>query len=213
MKLLLGILSVLGATAYGSALVRLYDPAMFEAPQVRAASIGLAAGGLLWLALGRKLRFFGVFEHELTHLVFGLLMFQKPRSFYASEYRGSVTSDRGNFLDGLAPYFFPTYSYLLLALYPALRPEALKFFYPVLGLLTGYHVVSNLGEFKPAESDIRKYGVAFSLLFCAFAGILTLGFLMAFVKSGPGGGLQFIKSGPSELVRIAGHLRRTLGPL
>jgi hypothetical protein len=168
---------------------------LFEIPQFKAAFIGFVAGAGLWLVLGRRLNFFSVFEHELTHLIFSLLMFQRPSSFYASEKRGHVACDRGNFIDGLAPYFFPTFSYILLALYPLLKPSAHTVFFPLLGFLTGYHIVSNIAEFKPRESDIRKCGTLFSFVFCLFAGIVTFGFLLAFVTGGFGGGLRFLLRG------------------
>jgi hypothetical protein len=187
--------SIMGFIAYGLATVSLCRSSLFDDTRFTAALVGFAAGAVIWLILGRRLVFFSVFEHELTHLVFSIFMFQKPRSFYASERRGHVSCDRGNFIDGLAPYYFPTFSYLLLALYPLLRPSAYMVFFPALGLTTGYHFVSNIGEFKPSESDIRRYGVGFSFVFCLFAGTLTLGFLLAFTAGGFGGAITFIKAG------------------
>lgn len=187
--------SILGFLAYGLAVFSLCRSSLFDDTRFTAAFVGFTAGAFIWLILGRRLVFFSVFEHEFTHLVFSILMFQKPRSFYASERQGHVSCDRGNFIDGLAPYYFPTFSYLLLAFYPLLRPSAYMVFFPALGLTTGYHLVSNIGEFKPGESDIRRYGVGFSLVFCLFAGTLTLGFLLAFTAGGFGGAVAFIKAG------------------
>jgi hypothetical protein len=210
-KTIIGTAAAIGSVAYGKALIDWYDPSVFAVPHVRAAAISMAAGALIWLIIGRWLRFFAVFEHELTHLIFSVLMFQRPRSFYASDQRGHVASDRGNFLDELAPYFFPTYSYMLLAIYPVLRPSAYPYFYPALGFLTGYHIISNLGEFKPREYDIRCCGLAFSFMFCLFAGILTLGFIIAFIPGGFSGGVDFLRAGAEEavgLLRLAGELAR-----
>jgi hypothetical protein len=195
MKTAIVVLSLLGSAAYGVALFDLFDAHLLEIQAFRATLVGFVAGTGIWLLLSRRLNFFSVFEHEITHLVFSLIMFQRPRSFYASDRRGHVTCDRGNFIDGLAPYFFPTFSYILLAFYPLLRHEAQSCFFPFLGLLTGYHLVSNIAEFKPAESDIRRYGIGFSLVFCIFAGLVTFGFILAFVLGGFGGGLRFIMAG------------------
>jgi hypothetical protein len=192
---IVAIVSLVGLVGYSVVFVSLCTSGLFEIDNFRAAFLGLLIGVGLWIILGRRLNFFSVFEHELTHLIFSLVMFQKPRSFYASERRGHVTCERGNFIDGLAPYYFPTFSYLILALYPLLKPTAHPYFFPVLGFTTGYHIVSNIAEFKPRESDIRRYGVAFSLVFCLFAGVLTVGFLLGFVKEGFGGGLDFIAAG------------------
>jgi hypothetical protein len=201
-KLLLGVISLVGAIAYGMAITGMYDSGLFEVPQFKAAFIGFAAGALVWLVLSRKLAFFATFEHELTHLIFSILMFQRPRSFYASERKGHVASDSGNFVDGLAPYFFPTFSYVLLGIYPLLRSSAQTVFYPLLGFFTGFHLVSNIMEFEPRQSDIRKAGLVFSFLFCAFAGAVAFGFIAAFVIGGFRGGLDFLMIGAQNVADV-----------
>jgi hypothetical protein len=198
MKIVIGIISVVGSMAYGKAVWGLLDPSLLEVPQVRAALLGFLIGATAWALLGRKLAFFGVFEHELTHLVFGLIMFQRPRSFYASERRGHVTSQGGNFVDNLAPYYFPTFSYMLLAVFPLLKPGAHPYFYSLLGLVTGYHLVSNVAEFGFRHSDIRRSGPLFSLVFCIFAAVMAFGFLTAFIIGNFRGGLDFLAAGVSH---------------
>lgn len=201
-KLLLGVISLVGVIAYGTAIAGMYDSGLFEVPQFRAAFIGFVAGALLWLILSRKLAFFATFEHELTHLIFSILMFQRPRSFYASERKGHVACESGNFLDGLAPYFFPTFSYVLIGVYPLLRSSAHTVFYPLLGFFTGFHLVSNIMEFEPRQPDIRKGGLVFSFLFCTFAGAVTFGFIGAFVISGFRGGLDFLVIGAQNVTGV-----------
>jgi hypothetical protein len=198
MRFLIGMVSVIGAVSYGKAIWRLWDSSLLEVPQFRAAVLGFVIGAAVWVILGRKLAFFGVFEHEFTHLIFGLLMFQRPRSFYASENRGHVMTQGGNFIDRLAPYYFPTYSYMLLAVFPLLKPGAYRYFYSLLGLMTGYHLVSNIAEFGFRQSDIKSSGSLFSLVFCIFAAIVTFGFLTAFVVGGFRGGLDFLVTGTWE---------------
>jgi hypothetical protein len=194
-KRIVALVSLIGFAGYAVVFMSLCNSSLFETGNFRAAFLGLLVGAGVWLVLGKRLNFFGVFEHELTHLIFSLLMFQKPRSFYASERRGHVKCERGNFVDGLAPYYFPTFSYLMLVLYPLLKPTAHPYFFPVLGFTTGYHIVSNVAEFKPHESDVRRYGIGFSLVFCLFAGTLTVGFLLGFVRAGFTGGLEFLAAG------------------
>ena len=195
MKFILAIVSIIGSIAYGTAAWKLWDSSLLEMPQFRAALIGFLIGAAVWAVLGRKLGFFGVFEHEFTHLVFGLMMFQRPRSFYASVRRGHVTTEGSNFIDNLAPYYFPTFSYILLAVFPLLKPAAYSYFYPALGFVTGYHLVSNITEFSLRQSDIRRSGRVFSVIFCIFAGILAFGFVAAFVIRGFRGGLDFLVLG------------------
>ena len=198
MRVIIGVISVIGSIAYGTAILGLWDSGLLEAPQFKAALVGFLIGAAVWAVLGRKLGFFGVFEHELTHLIFGLIMFQRPRSFYASDRRGHVTTEGGNFIDNLAPYYFPTFSYVLLAVFPLLKPGAYPYFYPLLGLLTGYHLVSNITEFGLRQSDVRRSGPLFSVVFCIFAGVLTFGFVTAFIVGGFGGGIDFLAAGVRE---------------
>jgi hypothetical protein len=198
MKFIIGIVAVIGSIAYGTALWKLWDSSLLEVPVFRTALLGFVMGAAVWAILGRKLAFFGVFEHELTHLVFGLLMFQRPRSFYASDNRGHVMTEGGNFIDNLAPYYFPTFSYMLLAVFPLLKAGAYPYFYAVLGFVTGYHLVSNVTEFGFRQSDIRRTGALFSVVFCIFAGILAFGFVTAFVIAGFHGGLSFVIAGVRE---------------
>lgn len=202
------ILSVIGFAAYGMAAVSLYQPGLFDNSRFTAAFVGFIIGAGIWITMGKRLSFFSIFEHEFTHLIFSLLMLQKPRSFYASEKRGHVSCDRGNFIDGLAPYYFPTFSYVLLGVYPLLRPSAYPVFFPALGLTAGYHLVSNIGEFNPHESDIRRYGVTFSFFFCLFAGMLTLGFLFAFTADGFGGAVGYLVAGWREAGSILLYVAR-----
>jgi hypothetical protein len=198
MKLVIGVISVIGSIAYGTALWKLWDSALLELPQFRAALAGFLIGAAVWAILGRKLAFFGVFEHELTHLVFGLLMFQRPRSFYASDRRGHVTTEGGNFIDSLAPYYFPTFSYMLLAFFPLLKPGAYPHFFSLLGFMTGYHLVSNITEFGFRQTDIRRSGPLFSMVFCIFMAFVAFGFIAAFVVGGFRGGVGFLVAGLHE---------------
>jgi hypothetical protein len=195
MRFVVGMVSIVGSVGYGATLWRLWDLDLLALPHFRSALFGFVLGAALWVVFRKRLSFFGVFEHELTHLIFGLLMFQRPRSFYASDRKGHVTTEGSNFIDNLAPYYFPTFSYILLAVFPLLRTGAHAYFYPLLGFLTGYHLISNITEFGIRQPDIRRSGVVFSIVFCIFAGILTFGFLAAFVIRGFHGGLDFLALG------------------
>jgi len=79
-----------------------------------------------------------------------------------------------------------------------LKPGAYQYFFSVLGLMTGYHLVSNIMEFGFRQADIRRSGPLFSLVFCAFAALLAFGFLIAFVIGGLRGGIDFLSAGAGE---------------
>src|SRR5450432_1390693 len=77
-------------------------------------------GAVLWL-----IAFFGlprpivlyVFGHELTHALWVWLMGGRVSRFRVGRDGGHILTDKNNFLIALAPYFFPLYSILVLALY------------------------------------------------------------------------------------------------
>ena len=80
-------------------------------------------GAVLWL-----IAFFGlprpivlyVFGHELTHALWVWLMGGRVSRFKVGREGGHILTDKNNFLIALAPYFFPLYSILVIALYGAL---------------------------------------------------------------------------------------------
>src|SRR6185436_2345571 len=77
-------------------------------------------GAVLWL-----IAFFGlprpviiyVFGHELTHVLWVWLMGGRVSKFRVSGEGGHIVTNRTNFLIALAPYFFPLYSLLAIAVY------------------------------------------------------------------------------------------------
>jgi hypothetical protein len=201
-KVIVGLISLVGAVTYASVLISMLDTSLLIIPHVETALVGFVSGALFWIVMRHRLGFFGVFEHEFTHLVMGLLMFQKPEAFFATAKRGHVRVGGKNFLVDLAPYYFPTFSVILLLAFPLLKEWAYPIYFPVLGFITGYHLVSQIFDFKFYQGDIRASGRTFSVFFCLFASILTFGFIFAFVVGGYRGGWQFLKAGLPEAGRL-----------
>ena len=58
--------------------------------------------------------FFAIMEHELTHMLFAVLTFHKPRGLDVNQDVGGSFSfeGKGNWLIALAPYFFPTFLFV-----------------------------------------------------------------------------------------------------
>src|SRR5213082_1564589 len=86
-------------------------------------------GAVLWLiafiGLPRPILLY-VFGHELTHAVWVWLMGGRVSRFRVGRDGGHIMTNRTNFWIALAPYFFPLYSILAIAIY-----GALSFFYNV----------------------------------------------------------------------------------
>jgi len=110
-KIFFWLISPLGIFAFGLQVCRAFTADFFLSTECTMAIYGFFAGSILWLLFGRFLQFFHVLEHELTHLLFGLLLFKKPKAISASDQGGRTELYGGNFIITLAPYFFPTLSF------------------------------------------------------------------------------------------------------
>ena len=108
------IISPLGIFAFGFQIYHSLSSASFISTEYTMTAYGFFAGSILWLVLGRFLQFFHVLEHELTHLLFGILFLRKPKAISASDQGGRTELYGGNFIITLAPYFFPHFLFCCL---------------------------------------------------------------------------------------------------
>lgn len=150
----------------------------------------------LWFIWMKKAHFFSTFEHELTHLLVGLIFLKKPDSFMVTAKEGGCVNLYGhNFIITLAPYFLPTFSLLLLPVYYITNPKFIIYFFVILGILSSYHFFSTVQEFNYKQTDITKSGRIFSTFFIIFTNIFFIGFILAFVIGQFGKSWLFIKMG------------------
>jgi hypothetical protein len=217
-KLLLFIIAVPALAGYGLALYDEIASALEYSSQARLGLAMLPAGMLLWLVFGRFLGFFHVFEHEITHLVTGLAFFIQPRQLVASESGGRMEMYGNNFIVSLAPYFVPLFSLVLMALIPLLDSTVSMYACGVLGLVTGYHVITNLQEFSLQQPDIRNHGLVFSTLICLLGNVLALGVVAGFLQQAWPGSWEYLISGGRETFAIVEFIfkqisLRIAGPL
>lgn len=150
----------------------------------------------LWFVWMKKAHFFSTFEHELTHLLVGLIFLKKPESFKVTEREGgSVYLHGHNFLIALAPYFLPTFSILFLPMYYIINSDFHIFFFIILGFLTSYHFFSTKQDLHYKQPDIIRSGKIFSTFFLVFANIFFCGFIIAFIIGKFNRSWVFIKMG------------------
>ncbi len=128
------------------------------------------AGALVYIAihvLFRKPIMTYVFGHELTHALFAVLFGGSVKSFHASDRGGRVTLTKSNFIITLAPYFFPLYTFLALLLYgTAVAAElrgAVGWLVFFAGASFAFHLVLTAIFLQTEQTDIREYGMIFSL--------------------------------------------------
>ena len=154
-------------------------------------------------------------EHELTHLLVGLLFLKIPVGIRVSAHEGGEVRQIGLGTTGqtwvtLAPYFFPTVSYLLLPLF---------FFVPrggwwltlcagLLGASVAFHLASGWAQLHWRQTDLHEAGIAFSLFFLPVANLVFYGALAAFIVGGAGGFLNFWLAGARESFNLLPALFR-----
>jgi hypothetical protein len=201
-KIVLLLVAIPSLAGYALALYVEVAAALDHSSHARLGLAMMPAGMILWLLLGRFLRFFHVFEHEVTHLVTGLIFFIKPRQLVASESGGRMEMYGNNFIVSLAPYFVPLFSLVLMALMPLLDSTVSVYACGVLGLATGYHVITNLQEFSLQQPDIRSHGLVFSTLMCLWGNVIALGVVAGFLQQAWPGSWGYLKSGGRETAAI-----------
>jgi hypothetical protein len=130
-------------------------------------------------------------EHEITHLLIGLLFLKIPVGFRVSAHEGGEVRQIGFGSTGqtwvtLAPYFFPTISifFLIIAYFLDLNQ---KTFLAILGWTTAFHLVTNWGETSFRQPDLKKAGILKTLLILPVMNLITYGSILAFVAGGSKG--------------------------
>jgi hypothetical protein len=108
-----------------------------------------------------------VLAHELTHAVWGLLMGAKVGRMKVGRAGGHVELSKSNFIIALAPYFFPFYTGLIIALW-----YGLGFFFKMdayepwwlasVGLTWGFHVTFTVYMLSQRQPDVQENGRIFS---------------------------------------------------
>ena len=134
-------------------------------------------------------------EHELTHLLVGLLFLKIPVGIRVSAHEGGEVRQIGFGSTGqtwvaLAPYFFPTISLfvLIVAYFVDLNT---KTFLAVLGWTTAFHLITNWSETSFRQPDLQKAGILKTLLILPVMNLISYGSILAFVAGGRKGFANF----------------------
>lgn len=127
-------------------------------------------------------------EHEISHLIIGLLFLKIPVGIRVSAHEGGEVRQIGFGSTGqtwvtLAPYFFPTVSlfFLIVAYFIDLSP---KIFLGILGWTTAFHLVTNWTETSFRQPDLQKAGILKTLLILPVMNLICYGSILAFVAGG-----------------------------
>lgn len=216
-----------GARSRGTALVRFLTAIVMAALMPGVVSglwkgiLGIASHRGIWLPLlvgtgislvldrllRRRMGWFEVFEHELTHALAALLFLRRVQNFAAGESGGAVTHS-GNFggkvgddFIGLAPYFLPTFTVVAVLLRPAFPGDWFPWYDGFIGLTLGFHLWTTLRETRSnwqpnwfpgtrgdaTRSDIGRRGILFSSVYILAMTLCIHGVLSFVLVRGYGG--------------------------
>lgn len=129
-------------------------------------------GVILWLiafvGLPKPLLVY-VYGHELTHAVWVWIMGGRVSHFEATSEGGHIITDKSNFLIALAPYFFPIYSLLTIAIWGAVSlfhpmESYHEYLFALIGASWGFHLTFTLWMIPKGQTDLTEHGTLFSLV-------------------------------------------------
>lgn len=144
--------------------------------------VACLSGAACWLViylLMPKPMWVYVVGHELTHALWTWLFGGSVKKFKASGKGGHVLVTKNNFVIALAPYFFPIYAALVVAVFLAgqmfwdWRPYQV-WFHVLLGAAYAFHVTLTWHVLKSDQSDITGQGYLFSAVIILLGNALVL---------------------------------------
>ena len=133
--------------------------------------------------------FFAIMEHELTHMLFAVLTFHKPKALDVNQDVGGSFSfeGKGNWLIALAPYFFPTFWFfivLLVPIYQSITGHLPEFYLSLLGVFLGYNFIVTCLSIHPKQTDFKVAGYPFTICFLPGISFLKYGLVFCYSVKG-----------------------------
>lgn len=156
--------------------------------------IPFLAGAVCWLviyALLPRPMWIYVFGHELTHVLWTWLFGGRVKKFKATSNGGHVVVSKTNFVIALAPYFFPLYAVMVVAVFAIGHliwdwQSYLVWFHLFVGAAYAFHVTLTWQVLKTRQTDITSQGYLFSavIIFLGNASVLLFGVPLLTAKVG-----------------------------
>jgi hypothetical protein len=151
----------------------------------------LALGYFAWLGcwffLPQPVKVY-ILGHELTHALWAVLFGGKAKNLKVKESGGSVNVTKSNVIITLAPYFFPFYTMLLIALLLVVRLFVTPLPYPLVwlffvGFTWSFHFTFTIQSLWTHQPDIHEYGRLFSYSLIYLLNVLGIALWMVCTMS------------------------------
>lgn len=156
--------------------------------------VPLLAGAACWMGiflLLPKPMWLYVLGHELTHALWTWLFGGRVKKMKITSAGGHVVVSKTNFLITLAPYFFPLYAVLVIAIFALGQliwswHGYLVFFHLAVGAAYAFHVTLTCHILQTQQSDITSQGWLFSgvVIFLGNVCVLLFGLPLLTAKVG-----------------------------
>jgi hypothetical protein len=186
LKMLIGIGLVPLAYAASVAVYFLYQTSIESNLGSGWEGWALPIGFLAWVGvfflLPRPIRTY-VLAHELTHALWALLMGGRIGKMKIGKSGGHVELTKTNFIITLAPYFFPFYTVLVIAVYYLsgiwLDVETYRLWWlAAVGFTWSFHITFTIQMLSEHQPDIQEHGRIFSYLTIYIMNLLVIGMWM-----------------------------------
>ena len=108
--------------------------------------------------------------------------------FRVSRDGGHIVTSKANFWIALAPYFFPIYSILAIAIYGALSlflnvPPYGRLLYAVIGATWAFHFTFTCWMIPKKQTDLTDHGTFFSLVVIYLMNLLLLSVMLVLASA------------------------------
>jgi hypothetical protein len=189
LKILIGILLGPACWAVSVAVYSLYQTSAESIATTGFEVWALPSGFILWVAifflLPRPFRTY-VLAHELTHALWAVMMGGRVGKLHVGKNGGHVELTKTNFLITLAPYFFPFYTFLVIAAYYLagiwLEVEPYKVWWlGAIGLTWAFHITFTINMLSERQPDIQEHGKLFSYVVIYLVNVLMIGIWMILI--------------------------------
>jgi len=147
--------------------------------EVWALPLGFLVWVLIFFLLPRPFRTY-VLGHELTHALWGMIMGGRVGKIKIGRSGGYVELSKTNFVIALAPYFFPFYTFIVIAVYYlcglAYDVEAYQaLWFGLVGFTWSFHVTFTIQMLTQQQPDIQQHGRIFSLTMIFIMNLILVG--------------------------------------
>jgi hypothetical protein len=139
---------------------------------------GAACWVVIFLLLPKPMWIY-VFGHELTHALWTWLFGGEVKKIKVTSKGGHVLISKTNFLIALAPYFFPLYAIIVIAVFALGNwigdwHGYQVWFHLLLGAAYAFHVTLTFQVLQTRQSDITSQGYLFSFVVVCLGNALLL---------------------------------------